>query len=160
MQTVLTVPGNSRQKNNNNKMFPEGGKHQNYYYFLSLLFVILVSPKKCDWDKSWRDIKTELSNTINSPWNVQRYFQGSTHINSDTDALLLKKLNWWVKFPGQTSWKTQEAVMHEFKNYAQVLQDISRGSGCGSQLKLWLGFLMTDRGEARRRSIVSRSAAS
>lgn len=41
-------------------MFSEGGKHQNYYYFLSLLFVILVSPKRCDWDKSWRDIKTEL----------------------------------------------------------------------------------------------------
>lgn len=50
--------------------------------------------------------------------------------------------------------------MHEFKNYMQLRKDISRGPGCGSQLKLWLGFLMTDRGEARRRSIVSRSSAS
>lgn len=50
--------------------------------------------------------------------------------------------------------------MQEFKNYIQVRKDISRGSGCGSQLKLWLGFLMTYCGEARRRSIVSRSSAS
>lgn len=41
-------------------MFPEGVKHQNCYYFPRSLFVILVSPKKCDWDKSCRDIKTEL----------------------------------------------------------------------------------------------------
>lgn len=50
--------------------------------------------------------------------------------------------------------------MHEFKNYMEVRQDVSGGLECGSQLKLWLGFLMTDRSEARRRSIVSRSAAS
>lgn len=50
--------------------------------------------------------------------------------------------------------------MHEFKNYMEVRKDISRGLVCGTQMKLWLGFLMTDRGEARRRSIVSRSTAS
>lgn len=39
--------------------------------------------------------------------------------------------------------------MHEFKNNMEVGKDISRGSGCGSQLKLWLGFLMTDGGESK-----------
>ncbi|KAF3860580.1 hypothetical protein F7725_000835 [Dissostichus mawsoni] len=35
----------------------------------------------------------------------------------------------------------------------EVGKDISRGSGCGSQLKLWLGFLMTDRGPVRKTTL-------
>lgn len=50
--------------------------------------------------------------------------------------------------------------MLAFNNYMEEQHNMSRGSGCGSQLKLWLGFLMSDRGEARRRSIVSGAAAS